>query len=81
LKQVVATLKDELANGTSLPLPGAATKVGVAPDTLRNYAPELCGASSERWHSWRKSWTTPRNLAYGERVRVNAMRLANLVHS
>lgn len=79
-KQVVAALKSELTDNTPLALTEVATRVGVDPDTLRNREPELCSAISERWHSWRKSWNSQRNIAYAEQVRMDAMRLANQGH-
>lgn len=77
---MVAALKSELTDNTPLALNEVATKVGVDPDTLRNREPELCSAISDRWHSWRKSWNSQRNIAYAEQVRMDAMRLANQGH-
>ena len=76
-KQVVATLKAEFDEVTPMALSEVASRVGVEVDTLRNREPQLCGAISKRWRSWRRSLTRSRDAAYAEQVRMHAMKMAN----
>lgn len=76
-KKVVRQLNEALVAAQPVPLSDVAAKIGVSADTLRHRELELCQALSSRWLNWRKVFRMEQNLAYGEQVRMEAMRLAN----